>query len=556
MSKKEPAHLPQLVDLDPKIKAPSEEELDYPHFYRPQHIAQCAAEDLQNRLEQSLPFLRKESKGRMMGVLVVQKKDGQYAYLSAYSGEWQREMEHLQFVPPVYQLPKGDDFPEMAAINALGKEIKSLETSTKYQSLQEHYQIIQTTSRENIRQAKAEAKIAKEKRDALRVGAVNMDENKASKLLTELKDQSTRAGMDLRRFTRGENLKIEAAHNELVAFEDSISRLKTKRRQQSNALQEAIFKAYLFRNSLGESKDVRKVFADFGVDNPPAGAGECAAPKLFQFAFLHNLKPIALAEFWWGPSPRSEVREHGSYYPACKRKCEPILAFMLQGLKVKPNPRLKNLGQKQTLEIVYQDEQLLVINKPAGLLSVPGKYVTDSVETRIRESFPNATGPLIVHRLDQDTSGLMILCLHKEVHKNLQQQFLARSIKKTYYALLDKVLAKDEGQIDLPLILDVNRRPMQMVHFEMGKKALTQYQVLDNEGQRTLIKLHPLTGRSHQLRVHCAHHLGLHAPMVGDSLYGKPADRLYLHAAKIEFNHPLSGERMVVECKVPFLSPS
>lgn len=542
----------QIVYLSPDSNHEIPETLDYPHFYTPSSVAQKAAKQLQDQLKLKAPWLTTESKGRMFGVLVVKDEEGRLAYLSAYSGEYQAALQIIPFVPSVYQLPKGDEFAEMAGINAISAEINHIQQSSEYLAAKDNLAKVEKESRASIQDKKREAKKSKATRDLLREKALELPTKEREKLLAELAKQSTHSGMDLRRFTRSENLKLEKAQQTFDEFLKKINDLKKLRKSKSAKLQDEIFKAFIFYNAQGKTKDVKMVFNDFGVEDPPAGAGECAAPKLFQYAFKNNLTPIALAEFWWGTSPISEIREHAKFYPACKRKCEPILKFMLKGVDVEPNPLLKNYGADKQLELLYEDEYLVVINKPEGLLSVPGKTILDSVQTRIKNNYPNATGPLIVHRLDQDTSGIMIVTLQKEVHKILQQQFLERSIQKTYVALLEAEITEQKGKIDLPLILDINHRPMQKVDFKYGKKAVTEFNVINKNAKYTLIELKPITGRSHQLRVHCAHKLGLHAPIVGDNLYGNRSERLHLHAQKIQFTHPVSELEMYFETEVPF----
>ncbi|MFC4095366.1 RluA family pseudouridine synthase [Euzebyella saccharophila] len=499
-----------------------------------------------------LPELESLPKGRMLGVLVVKTKEGALGYLSAYSGELQAELEIMPFVPPVYQLPKGENFPEMVQINSISTEVRTLEESEGYISTKIELQQILKETEVNILEAKKKAKIAKEKRDELRKKADGLPENERKYQLDELNRQGAHDGMDLRRYIRSENLRREKAKEVVREIENRIDGLKVLRREKSGKLQEAIFESFVFMNNLGERKNALEVFNDFGVEVPPAGAGECAAPKLFQYAFQHLMTPIALAEFWWGPSPNSEIREHGKFYPACKGKCQPILAHMLKGIQVKPNPLLENFGEDKDLEILFEDEHLVIVNKPSGMLSVSGRYIKDSVQTRVQQLYPKATGPMIVHRLDQDTSGIMIVALNKASHKRLQQQFLERSIQKTYMAILEKPIHKSSGVIELPLILDINNRPMQMVSYKHGKPALTHYEVVEEAALRTLIKLRPVTGRSHQLRVHCAHKLGLHAPIVGDNLYGTPEKRLCLHAQQIKFSHPVTGETIHIKTDLPF----
>ncbi|UBZ12292.1 RluA family pseudouridine synthase [Flagellimonas marinaquae] len=529
------------------------ESFEYPHFYTPIAIAKKAAKDLQNRLLQNLPELMNQPTGRMLGVLVVQTKNGELGYLSAYSGELQPELEKLLFVPPVHQLPKGEDFPEMASINAISKEVKALEESDVFITAKQRLKKTTKETKENILAAKKAAKKSKLERDRLRKESIYLPGKERQELLDDLVKQGANAGMDLRRFTRSENLRLEKAIGAYRKLEERIEALKMLRKTKSNQLQDAIFESFIFLNGEGEGKSVKTVFTDFGVDVPPAGAGECAAPKLFQYAFKQGLKPVALAEFWWGPSPDSEIREHGKFYPACKGKCQPILAHMLKGIPVKPNPLLENFGAGKKLEVLFEDEHLVVVNKPTGMLSVPGRHIKDSVKSRILEQYPKASGPIIVHRLDQDTSGIMIVTLSKKANKLLQQQFLERTIRKTYFAVLEKPIEENTGEIALPLILDINNRPMQMVDYKHGKPALTHYEVIKKTVSQTLIKLNPITGRSHQLRVHCAHKLGLHAPIVGDNLYGTPSKRLCLHAQQVEFVHPINNERIKIKTEMPFV---
>ncbi|MBR6622042.1 MAG: RluA family pseudouridine synthase [Bacteroides sp.] len=332
--------------------------------------------------------------------------------------------------------------------------------------------------------------------------------------------------------------------------------LKEERKNRSIALQQWIFQQFRLRNALGEEQDIHTIFAETAHRNPPAGTGECAAPKLLQYAYLHQLQPLAMAEFWWGNSPKGEIRRHGHYYPACRHKCEPILGFMLRGLEVEPNPLLISNTDATQLETVYEDEYLLVVNKPAGMLSVPGKTGQASVLSILQERYPEATGPLLVHRLDMATSGLLLAAKDKDTHALLQKQFEGRTVKKRYIALLDGPVTGKEpkGFIRLPLRPDFDNRPLQMVCFEYGKPAVTRYEILGHviQSPYTRIALYPETGRTHQLRVHAAHPDGLNCPIVGDPLYGQPADRLYLHAERLEFKHPVTGKYMHIQKEAPF----
>ena len=330
--------------------------------------------------------------------------------------------------------------------------------------------------------------------------------------------------------------------------ENKINQLKEERKARSIALQQWIFQQFRLRNALGEEQDINGIFERLAHRLPPAGTGECAAPKLLQYAYLQELKPLAMAEFWWGDSPKGEIRRHGNYYPSCRHKCEPILNFMLQGLDVEPNPLLVSNTDTNQLETVYEDDYLLVVNKPAGMLSVPGKTGQASVLSILQERYPDATGPILVHRLDMATSGLLLAAKDKDTHAELQKQFEGRSVKKRYTALLEGIPSVEpKGFIRLPMRPDFDNRPLQMVDFEFGKPAVTRYEILETIDNRTRIAFWPETGRTHQLRVHAAHPDGLNCPIVGDPLYGQPAERLYLHAEGLEFRHPKTGKRFHIQ---------
>ena len=328
-------------------------------------------------------------------------------------------------------------------------------------------------------------------------------------------------------------------------------------KQMSQELQLWLFHQYRMLNAKGETKDLVDIWQDYHCSPrirnkyplPPGGTGDCCAPKLLQYAFSHGLRPICMAEFWWGPSPKSEIRHHGQFYPACRGKCKPILTWMLQGLDVDPNPE-ETGASHLTIEVIYQDTMLAVINKPSGLLSVPGRTEDHSVATIAMEHWP---GSLPVHRLDMGTSGLMVIAKTKEAYVSLQEQFVKRTVKKRYIALVEGIVKEPKGRITLPLIFDPMNRPRQMVDYQRGKSAVTEYEVLDARDGRTLLALYPHTGRTHQLRMHCAHPDGLGSPIVGDELYGHKAERLCLHCDQIEFAHPVTGERMSFNLPNPFI---
>lgn len=328
-------------------------------------------------------------------------------------------------------------------------------------------------------------------------------------------------------------------------------------KQMSQELQLWLFHQYRMLNAKGETKDLVDIWQDYHCSPrirnryplPPGGTGDCCAPKLLQYAFSHGLRPVCMAEFWWGESPKSEIRHHGQFYPACRGKCKPILTWMLQGLDVDPNPE-ETGASHLTIEVIYQDTTLAVVNKPSGLLSVPGRMEDYSVATIAKERWP---GSLPVHRLDMGTSGLMVIAKTKEAYVSLQEQFVKRTVKKRYIALVEGIVKEPKGRITLPLIFDPMNRPRQMVDYQRGKSAVTEYEVLDARDGRTLLALYPHTGRTHQLRMHCAHPDGLGCPIVGDELYGHKAERLCLHCDQIEIAHPVTGERMSFNLPNPFI---
>jgi tRNA pseudouridine32 synthase/23S rRNA pseudouridine746 synthase len=343
--------------------------------------------------------------------------------------------------------------------------------------------------------------------------------------------------------------KIKKIKNSLLVFENNIEEHIYNRKKISKTLQNTLFQKYQFLNQQKEQKGLLDIFDNSSI-KPPAGSGDCCAPKLLQYAFQHQLTPVAMAEFWWGISPNSEIRKHKNFYPSCQSRCKPILKHMLERVKMDENLLLKSLSENLELKIIFEDDDLIIVNKPPEFLSVPGKEIKDSVYTRIKQKYPSATGPIIVHRLDMSTSGILVLTKTKQANKILQDQFIKRTVKKRYVALLSGKLNKKNGTITLPLRLDLNDRPRQLVDFVNGKKAETNWTVISQNTKQTRIHFYPITGRTHQLRVHAAHKDGLNLPIIGDDLYGTKQDKLYLHADFIEFTHPTSKN------KISFTVPS
>lgn len=529
---------------------PLPERFTYPFCYTPHPLCVMAAEEVQNYLSKQSDWQEELSQGKMFGVLIVQTEDGSIGYLTAFSGILAGKNIHPYFVPPVYDLlqPQGFFKIEEENISAINRRIRRLEEDKKYIDLLSDLTQTTQSAQDALSIAKIQLKEAKDKRELLRKTG-QLDAKEEAELIRESQFQKA----EYKRMERSWKDKIASLQVETGNWEKQIQELKAERKVRSAALQQQLFEQFRMLNYRGDVKTLCDIFEQTVHKTPPAGAGECAAPKMLQQAYLHHWKPIAMAEFWWGNSPKNEVRHHGYYYPACKGKCEPILRHMLQGLEVEANPMQQEAERgNEKLNIVYEDQWLLIINKPAGMLSVPGKERQTSIYDLARKAYPEVEGPMIVHRLDMATSGLLIIAKDKKTHQHLQAQFKNRSIRKKYIALLDGIVPEDEGTIELPLCPNPLDRPRQMVDTQYGKPAITYYQVLERTDKYTRIAFYPHTGRTHQLRVHAAHPSGLHCPIIGDELYGKKDKRLYLHAESIEFTHPVNGQSMCITEKADF----
>ena len=536
------------------------EKFTFPFYYQPQKIAVEAVQQLQQQLEKLPQCLTKTkasevSVGKMFGVLVVQNCQGKIGFLSAYSGQIEGENADTNFVPAVSNMQLQDSafLAENNIINNINAEIEQLESSQKLSAITNELDEATATYQQQLSAQQSLIVASRQQRKQLRnqaVGQLSADD--FEQLKVELAGQSIQEKKQLQALKQNGQNKLELLQQTLAQITDEIAKLKKLRKSRSKNLQKKLFAQYNFLNADGEAKDLNAIFAELPERTPPAGAGDCAAPKLLQYAYQHNLKPIAMAEFWWGNAPKSAVRQHKNYYPSCYSKCQPILSHMLEGLLVDDNPLLINPAHGKDLAIVYQDSDMLVVNKPAEFLSVPGKNIEDSVYMRIKTQFPQASGPLIVHRLDMSTSGLLIIALNKRAHKALQKQFIERSIEKRYVALVAGNVVEDSGTIELPLILDFDDKPRQMVCYQHGKHALTTWRVLERKNNTTRLHLFPKTGRTHQLRVHCAHKLGLNMPIVGDDHYGLKAERLHLHAEYLSLSHPINHTKLEFEVVADF----
>lgn len=540
---------PKLHYFGKSIKnIPLPEKFTYPFHYTPHPLCIIAAKEVQEYLREQRKWEKELEEGKMFGVLVVQTNDNKIGYLAAFSGILAGENNHSYFVPPIYDLLQPDDFfkKEETKISEINKQIFQIENNKDYLAIKNWLVKKMADNERKLNILKEHLRTCKEIRN------IKRKQNPSKEELEAIIRESQYQKAEFKRVKQNLQNSILPQQTLIEKTNQIIEELKKERKSRSANLQLKLFKQFQILNGKGIKLDLCEIFRETTQKIPPAGAGECAAPKLLQYAYLNQLKPIAMAEFWWGNSPKTEIRRHGYFYPACKNKCEPILKHMLKGLEVEDNPLLENIHHDTKLEILYEDEWLIIVNKPAGMLSVPGKLEIESVFGILHKLYPDATGPMIVHRLDMATSGIMLVAKTKTVHQNLQTQFENRTIKKRYAALLEGNIHSDNGIIDLPVCANPNDRPRQTVNTEYGKPAITRYEVIKHIGNRTLISFYPITGRTHQLRVHAAHHLGLNAPIVGDELYGEKAERLYLHAEYLEFKHPVTGENISIEKKADF----
>ncbi len=531
------------------------EKFTFPFYYEPHLLAKIASKELQEYLENQTDFehdfgFQNQDNagaiGKMFGVLVVKNNENELGYLAAFSGKFADNSLPTKFVPPVFNMRTEGSFyiKGKAEIDVINRHISDLKNDKMYISLKKSFKKLIKIIEYDLGEQRKKMKISKtERKFRKKISEISLTDEEIKNFSKKLEQESYNDQFFYKELQEYYDLKIHKIQSELSIFEHKINALKKERKEKSIILQHLLFSNYTFLNQQKNPKSLLDIF-NYPTIKPPAGSGECAAPKLLQYAFANDLQPICLAEFWWGISPNSEIRKHKNFYPACQSRCKPILSHMLQNLKIDENLLIENLSEKQQLTIIYEDDILVVVNKPAEFLSVPGKEIKDSVYTRIKEKYPTANGPLIVHRLDMSTSGILVLTKTKEANKILQIQFIKRTVKKRYVALLEGILSENSGKITLPIRLDLDDRPKQLVDFENGKKAETYWQIIQREKDKTRVYFYPITGRTHQLRVHAAHKNGLNTPIVGDDLYGKKATRLFLHAEFIEFVHPSTNEKM------------
>ena len=537
------------------------EKFTYPFFYTPHPLVELASAQLKGYLvktdlKHNFGLGQNEhliEQGKMFGVLVVRNKAGKLGWLAAYSGKLSEDPKEY-FAPPICDIHAAQSFYKKGEIelNEMSAEIFALEKDPNRIEAIGKLEDRLTEINEFLRAGRADLKDAKKARQRYRETVKKtLSPQDYEEVKERLAKESIQGQLVFKHRSKKWIIEQEALEGKLANFSNEIRELKEIRRTKSNALQREIFNQYVFLNGLGQQQVLSDCFPDFDLRHPPSGSGDCAAPKLLQFAYNNELEPVCMGEFWWGAAPVKEVRKHGYFYPSCASRCRPILGHMLQGLDVEENPLL-NYGKDKPMPIVYEDEDLVVVDKPAGLLSVPGVEIEDSALTRIKNLYPNASGAILLHRLDMSTSGLLMFTLNPKANKRMQRQFIKRQVEKTYIAEVVGEIKEEEGTILLPLAPDYFDLPRQMVCQENGKPSKTIWKVLHREKGISRLALKPVTGRTHQLRVHCAHPDGLGLPMIGDELYGVIGKRLHLHAHELIFQHPTSKERITLTAPIPF----
>jgi tRNA pseudouridine32 synthase/23S rRNA pseudouridine746 synthase len=504
-------------------------------------LAEAIAFGLMQQLSQDPVY---SYEGKMYGILLVETSSKKQGVLKAFSGLLQGESEVNGWVPNIsgrerIALQEAETLIKLEEIKqqliALDISKENQEYSRLSQQWETHLQ-----SLANIHQKRKQKR--KKQRDLLQQKYKNDALNIA---IEQLNEESRRDKREKKQLKEQRDQILKPLQEKIIIAERKISNLKQQRKQLSRQLQNQMYAAYSITNFAGKSYSLQ----DLIPEGLPTGTGECCAPKLLHYAAINNLKPLAMAEFWWGSSLGDKIQ--GQFYPACEERCQPLMGFLLSGLS-----HINERIVINNFEIIYEDKWLIAVNKPPGLLSVPGRYSynQDSVLSRLKNLLSDDINLMTVHRLDQDTSGILLLAKNKETYQNLSQQFAKRIIKKRYEAIISGSLLINQGIIELPLWSDPNDRPYQKVNFAKGKTSITKFKIIKREGEYTRIELIPVTGRTHQLRVHCANIHGLGIPILGDKLYGKnhEKNRLYLHAKELIFYHLQLEKTIHLNIKTPF----
>jgi len=503
-------------------------------------LAEAIAHSLMQQLSPDDRFFRE---GKMYGILLVKLPDGELRVLKAFSGLLNGCSVVEGWVPPIpgreeLLIEENRTLEELEGIKKELIRLKQLPEREEYEMLFGEFE-------EKLREICDRDGYSKQQRQEKRQFLCQTLTGEAlNQALEELNNQSRLEGIERRKLKRLRDTALQPIKQLIAQADAQIRELKKQRQELSRQLQTQMHAVYSLTNFSGKSVTLQQLMPA-GL---PTGTGDCCAPKLLHYAAIHNLKPLAMAEFWWGKTSVNGDKVAGEFYGACVERCQPLMGFLLSGM-TPGEPRGK-------IDIVYEDEWLIAVNKPAGLLSVPGRYSynQDSVISRLRQLLPDGMMLNSVHRLDQETSGILLLARHRETYRQLSQQFAQRQVRKVYEAVLSGVLLIDKGVIELPLCGDPENRPFQNVNWQIGKASLTHFQVISREGNYTRVEFFPVTGRTHQIRVHAANSQGLGMVILGDRLYGCNANvnRLHLHAKEICFQHPHLGENLSIQAKTPF----
>ncbi len=488
--------------------------------------------------------------GKMFGVLVVRLPHGGYGFLAAFSGSWDKQFPAKDFVPPVFNWshPEGFFRKTEAKVNHLTKEIVDWEHQGLIAELKHQKTLLQTEATLDLAKVKDALNRARAIRQQERANHPFPHED----IRAHWERESQMGKADYRRKKLAWEAKIAEVDFRMTEVSKRLEELQGRRKAMTTALQAKLFKSFILTNHLGLKKSVLELFQTQGKGLPPSGAGDCAAPKLLHHAFLYGFRPLALTEFWWGSSPNSILRRQGYFYPVCQGKCVPLMPHLLHGLKLYQNPG--PIPITETPKVVCQTQDFLVVQKPSGWLSVPGKSSEPELMDWLKKQNIAGEGLYAVHRLDRDTSGLLLVALHRGAYTDLQKQFAQRTVEKEYLAWVHGVVHEVKGEISLPLTPDWSNRPRQMVCETTGKPSLTQWHKIGEKDGKTLLKVNPITGRTHQIRVHLAHPRGLNIPIVGDPLYGMSEGKLALHAYSLAFDDPSTGERRIIDWPLDFFT--
>lgn len=519
------------------------QQLNCPYYYQPHPLALRAAEEVQAEIASREEWSEEVRRGKMFGVLVVRACDGSLGYLKAFSAQLQGVFEHDGWVPPIYNFLSPDGFfkTEERKISEINARVKCLQTDEASKALRQQLAEQEEVSRRKIDDMRTVMVEKKRIRDAKReeLGATTPEMIRESQFLKA----------EMKRLVKAEGERLLSLRQAVDEHRRLLETLRAERKHRSEALQQELFRHFVVVNGRGEKATLLELFRDTPQRVPPSGSGECCAPKLLNYALCHGMHPLAMAEFWWGESPQGLVRHHLSFYPACSGKCKPILDFMLQGVDVEPNPLLLSCTSGD-VKVVYEDEWMMIVDKPSGMLSAKGRGEAPCVIDVLLGDRVDLSELYNVNRLDMQTSGLLVLAKTLRAQSSLRRMFELRQVNKTYEAVLDgEYHGCPSGVISLPLAPDYIHRPCQRVDKEKGKEAITHYYISHVREGLTFVRLHPVTGRTHQLRVHCAHREGLAIPIVGDTLYGTPSEKMLLRCVEMSFQHPFTTDTL--NLKVP-----